>query len=102
MNCWARTTIAVTFRLDHAADLGANHFLDENGIVSKRPKLDFLLEMVKELLAQGVPIQGVGIQGHRVWRAHENNDSGCFRFAKEHPHSLAIPKSLGYSWLSLP
>jgi endo-1,4-beta-xylanase len=55
--------IAEAFHLAHAADPNALLFLNE--IVSTPGvKLDGLVALVTDLLAQGVPIHGVGIQGH--------------------------------------
>ncbi len=56
--------IAEAFALAHAADPSATLFLNEVLISNGGPKFDAFLALVTDLLQQGVPIHGVGFQGH--------------------------------------
>lgn len=56
--------IAEAFQLAHEADPGATLFLNEALVSSAGAKFDALLALAAELLAQGVPVHGVGFQGH--------------------------------------
>ncbi|MDJ0789479.1 MAG: endo-1,4-beta-xylanase [Myxococcota bacterium] len=55
--------IAQAFHAARAADPGAVLFLNETQVTS-RAKFDALYALVTDLLAQGVPIDAVGLQGH--------------------------------------
>jgi endo-1,4-beta-xylanase len=48
----------------HAADPAAKLYINDFNIEGKSPKSDAMYDLVKSLKAQGVPIDGVGIQGH--------------------------------------
>jgi endo-1,4-beta-xylanase len=56
--------IAETFRLAHAADPGAKLFLNEVLAEFGGAKADALRVLAQDLLAQGVPLHGVGFQTH--------------------------------------
>jgi endo-1,4-beta-xylanase len=56
--------IAEAFALAHAADPDATLFLNEVLLESNEATVDALLALVTDLLAQGVPIHGVGFQAH--------------------------------------
>jgi endo-1,4-beta-xylanase len=56
--------IADVFRWAHAADPKALLFYNDYNIEGLGPKSDAVYAMVQQLLAEGVPIDGVGIQGH--------------------------------------
>lgn len=56
--------IASAFRFAHAADPDARLFLNENGILLPGPRQDRFVALVQELLADDVPLHGIGIQGH--------------------------------------
>nr|WP_255953157.1 endo-1,4-beta-xylanase [Streptomyces sp. ODS25] len=56
--------IADAFRWAHQADPHAKLFLNDYNIESKGAKSDAYYDLVKRLRAQGVPIDGVGFQGH--------------------------------------
>lgn len=58
--------IADSFRWAHEADPGAKLYLNEYGIEVDSAKARALYELVKSLRAQGVPIDGVGFQTHRM------------------------------------
>lgn len=62
-----REYIAEAFRTAHASDPNANLFLNEI-LIGLGPlgdaKLEAFLELVRDLLADGVPIHGIGFQGH--------------------------------------
>lgn len=53
-----------TFRLAHATDPQAKLLYNETGAEAVGPKSDFLVEMAKELVRKGVPIDGIGLQFH--------------------------------------
>jgi endo-1,4-beta-xylanase len=57
--------VADAFRTAHAVDPTAELWLNEVGTDYLPDKHDALLALVAELVADGVPIHGVGIQGHR-------------------------------------
>ena len=56
--------IARAFRAARAADPKARLFLNENGVEVAGAKLDALVALVARLRRQGVPLDGVGLQGH--------------------------------------
>ncbi|MBL6912656.1 MAG: endo-1,4-beta-xylanase [Puniceicoccaceae bacterium] len=55
--------IEMAFRFAHEADPEAKLYYNDYNM-TKRPKVDFVLAMVQDLRAKGVPIHGVGLQGH--------------------------------------
>jgi len=59
-----RGHIATAFRVAHHADPKARLHINETGAEAIGPKSDRLYELVRELRAQGVPIDGVGFQVH--------------------------------------
>lgn len=59
-----RDYIRIAFEAARAADPDTLLFINEIFVSRPGPKLDALLELVEELLGEGVPIDGVGIQGH--------------------------------------
>lgn len=67
-NIWLRELgpgiIADAFRWAHEADPGAVLFLNDYGVESAGPKTLAYEHLVRELLAEGVPVGGFGIQGH--------------------------------------
>jgi endo-1,4-beta-xylanase len=56
--------IADAFRWAHAADPKAKLFLNDYNVEGASPKSDAYLALVKNLLAQRVPVHGFGAQGH--------------------------------------
>jgi endo-1,4-beta-xylanase len=56
--------IADAFRWAHEADPTAKLFLNDYAIEHLGPKSNAYYEFAKELLAQGVPLHGMGFQGH--------------------------------------
>jgi endo-1,4-beta-xylanase len=58
--------IAEAFRLAHEADPGATLYLNDYNVEDVCAKSDAYYELVRELLADGVPIHGFGVQGHRI------------------------------------
>jgi len=56
--------IAEAFALAREADPNATLFLNEVLVSSAGAKFDALFELTKDLLEQGVPVHGVGFQGH--------------------------------------
>ena len=61
--------IAEAFDLAHEADPDATLFLNEALVSNDGDKFDALLALTAELLEQGVPIHGVGLQGHFLTEA---------------------------------
>lgn len=74
--------IGFAFREAHAADPEACLYLNEYGIEEPGPKFDALYALVQRLLAQGVPIHGIGFQ------MHEDMESG--RYVGSEPELVAI------------
>lgn len=58
--------VAEAFQLAHAADPDAVLFLNEVLIDAPGAKFDALLALVRDLRSQGVPVHGVGLQGHFI------------------------------------
>jgi endo-1,4-beta-xylanase len=56
--------IAEAFELAHEADPDATLFLNEVLVSNAGAKFDALLALTADLLEQGVPVHGVGLQGH--------------------------------------
>jgi endo-1,4-beta-xylanase len=56
--------IADAFRWAHQADPNAKLFLNDYNNEGVNPKSDAYYALVKSLRAQGVPVQGYGMQGH--------------------------------------
>ncbi|SEO24832.1 endo-1,4-beta-xylanase [Actinacidiphila rubida] len=56
--------VADAFRWAHAADPKAVLFINDYNIEGVNAKSTALYDLVKGLRAEGVPVQGVGIQGH--------------------------------------
>jgi len=67
-NIWLRELgpgiIADAFRWAHQADPNAKLFLNDYAIEGVNPKSTAYYELAQELLADGVPIHGIGVQGH--------------------------------------
>ena len=67
-NIWLRELgpgiIADAFRWAHQADPHARLFLNDYAIEGVNAKSTAYLELARDLLADGVPIHGIGIQGH--------------------------------------
>ena len=56
--------VADAFKWAHAADPAAKLYLNDYNVEGVNPKSDALYELAKSLKAAGVPIDGVGFQGH--------------------------------------
>ncbi|MFI7612555.1 endo-1,4-beta-xylanase [Nonomuraea terrae] len=56
--------IADAFRWAHRADPRAKLFINDYNLEWNQPKIETTLSIVKDLQAEGVPIHGVGFQGH--------------------------------------
>jgi endo-1,4-beta-xylanase len=56
--------IADVFRWAHRADPHAKLYINDYNLEWNAPKIETTLSIVKDLQAQGVPIHGVGFQGH--------------------------------------
>ena len=65
---WSRafnySFIETAFRTAHAADPNAKLYINEYNLEAVDTKSDALYALVKELLGKGVPVHGVGLQGH--------------------------------------
>lgn len=58
--------VADAFRWAHEADPSARLYLNDYNVEDLCPKSDAYYEWVQRLLAEGVPIHGFGVQGHRI------------------------------------
>ncbi|MBF0521999.1 MAG: endo-1,4-beta-xylanase [Candidatus Omnitrophica bacterium] len=56
--------IELAFRWAHEADPNALLFYNEDGIEMRNKKSDAVYELIKKLKAKGVPIDGIGFEGH--------------------------------------
>ena len=63
LNIIGEDYIEMAFRFAHEADPEAILYYNDYNM-AKQPKADFVLAMVQDLRAKGVPIHGVGLQGH--------------------------------------
>jgi endo-1,4-beta-xylanase len=67
-NIWLRELgpgiIADAFRWAHRADPHAKLFLNDYAIEGVNPKSTAYYDLAQDLLAEGVPIHGIGVQGH--------------------------------------
>ncbi len=64
LRCIGPDYIAKAFRWAHAADPKAKLFYNDYGIESPGRKAERAFELVRDLKAQGVPIDGIGLQMH--------------------------------------
>ena len=58
--------IADALRTAHAADPGAQLYLNDYNIEGENAKSNAMYSLVQSLLAQGVPINGVGFESHYI------------------------------------
>jgi endo-1,4-beta-xylanase len=58
--------IADALRTAHAADPGAQLYINDYGIEGENAKSNAMYSLVQSLLAQGVPINGVGFESHFI------------------------------------
>ncbi|WP_304592158.1 endo-1,4-beta-xylanase [Nocardiopsis sp. L17-MgMaSL7] len=69
-NLWYQTLgedyVAEALRAAHDADPGAKLYINEFGVEGSGAKADALYELASDLLDQGVPLHGIGFQGHFV------------------------------------
>ena len=74
--------IELAFRHTHAVDPDAKLYYNDYNM-TKKEKVDFVLEMVSEMRANGVPIHGVGMQGHWMldWPALSDIEYTLRKFA---------------------
>jgi endo-1,4-beta-xylanase len=56
--------IRMAFETAHAADPDALLFINDYNICYAGPKQDAMYELVRGMLADGIPIDGIGMQGH--------------------------------------
>ena len=87
--------VAAAFRAAHAADPGAKLFYNEyrNYIPVKRQAI---YEMLKQLLADGVPIHGVGLQTHLSVEPSSSPDNhGFYQTIAEEQKTIELFASLG-------
>jgi endo-1,4-beta-xylanase len=84
---WSRlgpSYITDAFRWAHQADPRALLFYNDYNIEGRTPKSDAVYALVKQMLDQGLPIHGVGLQGHLGTQFGVNGDvpENMERFAK--------------------
>ena len=82
--------IADAFRWAHEADPGARLFINDYGTEGRTRKADALLKLVRELRAQGVPVDGVGFQSHLQWDNPPRDFAANLRRFAELGVSIAI------------
>lgn len=58
--------IAEAFKLAHAADPSAKLYINDYNIEAITAKSTAMYNLVKKLKSEGVPIHGIGIQGHLI------------------------------------
>lgn len=74
--------IALAFRLAHAADPRAKLFYNDYGAEGEGTKADAVYRLVAQLKHQGVPIDGVGLQGHVDTEPVPGYERNIARFAR--------------------
>ena len=74
--------IALAFRLAHAADPRAKLFYNDYGAEGEGTKADAVYRLVARLVRQGVPIDGIGLQGHVDTAPPPGYAQNIARFAK--------------------
>lgn len=78
-----RDYIATALRWAHRADPDAKLYLNDYNIMGINPKSDAMYELVRSLKRRGVPIHGVGIQGHRILgQIPDSTEENIRRFAE--------------------
>lgn len=65
-NNFGESYIADAFKLAHAADPSAKLYINDYNIEAVNAKSTAMYNLVKKLKSQGVPIHGIGIQGHLI------------------------------------
>lgn len=66
--------IAEAFELAHEADPDATLFLNEALVSKAGAKFDALLALTADLLDQGIPVHGIGLQGHFLTAAPNHDE----------------------------
>jgi endo-1,4-beta-xylanase len=74
--------IALAFRLAHQADPQAKLFYNDYGAEGEGTKADAVYRLVAQLKRQGVPIDGIGLQGHVDTTPPPGYARNIARFAK--------------------
>ncbi len=74
--------VASAFRWAHEADPAAKLYYNDYGIEGPGPKADAVFALVKSLKAQGVPIDGVGMQWHIGVGTHLTPSDGYYQIAQ--------------------
>lgn len=65
-NTFGESYIGEAFKLAHAADSSVNLYINDYNIEYNNAKSNALYNLVKKLKGQGIPIHGVGFQGHFI------------------------------------
>ncbi len=88
-NIWQKAMgesyIAKAFNAAHAADPGAQLFINDYGLEEDGDRWDAMLGLVTRLKQQGVPIDGVGFQAH----VYESGDKINASVLRKHIQQLA-------------
>jgi endo-1,4-beta-xylanase len=95
---FAEPVIATAFRTAHRADPHARLWINEIGAETIGPKSDALYALVRELLREGVPVGGVGFQGHFSLQGVP----ATFRANLERFHALGVQVALTELDVALP
>jgi len=81
----------IAFRAAHQADPDAKLYINDYGLeTNPRGRGRFMLDLVKRLLARGVPIHGVGIQGHVYEIPRDTIDPNVLRAQMDALHTLGL------------
>ncbi len=71
LNTLGRSYIAETFKIAHEVDPEATLFLNEQFGTYKGKHVEVFFELLEWLIEAGVPIYGVGIQAHNIFKTHD-------------------------------
>lgn len=76
--------LRLAFAWAHDADPAARLYYNDYEIENLGPKSDAVYALLRDLLAQGAPVHGIGFQGHLVngWRATDGHRANIRRFAR--------------------
>jgi endo-1,4-beta-xylanase len=66
--------VKTAFRLAHRADPNCQLFLNDYTVESRNPKSDAYYQICQEYLAEGIPLHGMGFQGHLGLQAEYPED----------------------------
>jgi endo-1,4-beta-xylanase len=74
--------LVLAFEFAHEADRSAKLYYNDYGIETLGPKADAAFQMVKDLKAKGVPIDGIGMQWHLNVKKPIKIEDGAYKVAQ--------------------